>query len=244
MFFAVRDLRVRYKQAALGLLWVAAQPIASVLVFTLVFRYIARSDTGTVPYPLFALAGLVSWTYFSTVVSQGSLVLVDNASLITKVHFPRLVAPVSALVPPLVDLVVGLVLLALLAIAYGAGPTWHLLLAPVWLLLLVATAAGVCLWLSALNVRYRDVKHALGPGLQLWLFASPVVYATEALPRRLEWLHAVNPMAGVINTGRWVLLGTPASTWSVVTGAVVVLLLLVSGVWYFQRSEQAFADIV
>nr|WP_246316040.1 ABC transporter permease [Kineococcus aurantiacus] len=240
----MRDLRVRYKQAVLGVVWAAAQPAAAVLVFTLVFHHVARTATDGIPYPVFAMAGLVTWTYFAAVVSQGSLVLVDNASLITKVHFPRLAAPASALLPPLVDLGVGLALLAVLAVVYRQPPTWNLLALPAWLLLLVVTALGVCLWLSALNVRYRDVKHALGPVMQLWLFASPVAYSSGSLPEGVRWVYVVNPVAGVVELGRWSLLGTPWPGWQLAVSVPVALALFLSGSWYFQRAERSFADVV
>jgi ABC-2 type transport system permease protein/lipopolysaccharide transport system permease protein len=243
-FFALRDLRVRYKQAVLGLLWALAQPVATVLVFTLVFQRLAQTDTGTVPYPLFALAGLASWTYFAAVVGQGSLVLVDNASLITKVHFPRLAAPASALLPPLVDLAVALALLLVVGIAYGADPTWHLLLAPFWVLLLMLTALGPCLWLSALAVRFRDVKHALTPVLQLLLFASPVAYSAQAMDEPARLLYALNPVSGVVDVGRFVLIGADWPGITMAVSVVVAIVVFVSGSWYFQHAERDFADVV
>src|SRR4051794_1374665 len=180
-FFALRDLKVVYKQAALGVAWILVQPIAAVAAFTLVFDHLAGIDSHGIPYPLFALTGLVTWTYFASTVSRASTALVGNSALITKVYFPRLAAPSAALLPPLVNLGVSLLLVAVFMAGYGIAPTWTVLAAPLWLLLLVLTAFGVALWLSALNVRYRDVQQAVVPLLQLWLFLSPVAYPSTLL---------------------------------------------------------------
>ena len=243
-YLAARALRVRYKQAALGVLWSFAQPAAAVLSFTLVFRGVLGDEGHGVPYPVFALAGLISWSYLSRVIGEGSLVLVENASLVTKVYFPRIAAPASALLPPLADTAVGLVLLAVLCAAYGVAPTLSLLLSPAWLALLMMSALGACLWLSALNVRYRDVKHAVGPLLQLGLLASPVAYSSRALPEGADWVHAVNPFVGVIELGRCALLGTEWPGRPVAVSAVAAAVLFVSGSWYFQRAERSFADVI
>ncbi|SMO98528.1 ABC-2 type transport system permease protein/lipopolysaccharide transport system permease protein [Geodermatophilus aquaeductus] len=243
-FLALKDLKIRYKQAALGFLWVAAQPLATVAVFTLVFDRLGQVDSGDLPYPVFALAGLVSWTYVSYVVTQGSQVLVENASLVTKVYFPRIAAPASTLLPPLADMAVAAGLLLVLAIAYGVPPTWHLVLVPAWLLLLASIALGMCLWLSAINVRYRDVKHALGPLVQLWLFASPVAYSGQGLDGVAGWAYALNPMVGTIELGRWVLVGAPLDGRDVAMAAIIAVVLLVTGSRYFLRAERSFADVV
>ncbi|MCZ2830869.1 ABC transporter permease [Modestobacter sp. VKM Ac-2986] len=243
-YFAVRDVKLRYRQAVLGAIWVLAQPIASVVVFTLVFSRLAGVSSQGVPYPVFALVGMVSWTYFSTSVTAGGQVLVANASLVSKVYFPRMAAPAAALLSPGVDLAVSLVLVEVATVVYGVGPTWRLLAAPLWLVLMVVTALGAALWLSALNVRYRDVQHAVGPVLQVLLFASPVAYAATALSGWQAQLYAVNPMVGVIALGRWSFLGTPWPGWQLLVSVVSAGVLLVSGVAYFNRAQRSFADVI
>jgi ABC-2 type transport system permease protein/lipopolysaccharide transport system permease protein len=243
-FFAVRDLKARYKQAALGAAWALLQPIAIVAAFTLVFDELADIGSQGIPYPLFALTGLLTWTYFSSAVSRASTVLVGDSALITKVYFPRLAAPMGALLPPLVDLAVTSVLLALFMLYYGVAPTWRVLAVPVWLLLLVVTAAGVSLWLSALNVRYRDVQHAIVPLLQLWLFLSPVAYPSTLFSGWRELAFALNPMTGVIELGRWSILGAPWPGWPLAVSSAMAAALLAGGLRYFGRAERAFADVI
>ena len=243
-FFALRDVKVRYKQAALGVAWVLLQPIAAVAAFTLVFDQIAGISSQGLPYPVFALAGFVTWTYFASTVSRASTILVGDSSLITKVYFPRLTAPVAALFPPLLDLTICLVLVGLAMVYFGLAPTLAVLALPVWLLLLVATALGVSLWLSALNVRYRDVQYAVAPLLQLWLFLSPVSYPSTVLTGWREVAFALNPMTGVIELGRWSLLGTPWPGWTVAVSTAVGATTLASGLAYFRRVERSFADVI
>jgi ABC-2 type transport system permease protein/lipopolysaccharide transport system permease protein len=243
-YLALRDVKLRYRQAALGALWVLAQPVASVLLFTLVFHRLGGIDSGDVPYPLFALAGIVTWTYFSSAVSRGSEVLVDNPALVTKVYLPRLTAPAAGLVSPLLDLVVSLALLAVLALWYGVWPGWPLLAAPLWLVFLVLTSFGLTAWLSALNVRYRDVRYALPPVLQLWLFASPVAYPAGLLSEGAALAYALNPMVGVIEVGRWSLLGAPWPGWPLLVSVTTAALVLVAALAYFRRAERSFADVI
>ena len=243
-FFAVRDLKSRYKQAALGAAWVLAQPLATVAAFTLVFDSLADIGSQGIPYPLFALTGLITWTYFSSAVSRASSVLVGDSSLITKVYFPRIAAPIGALLPPLVDLAVSMVLVLLFMLYYGVSPSWRLLAVPVWLLLLVLTASGVGLWLSALNVRYRDVQHGIAPLLQLWLFLSPVAYPSTLLSGWHQLAFSLNPLTGVIGFGRWSLLGAPWPGWSLAVSLATVAILLAGGVRYFRRAARVFADVI
>jgi ABC-type polysaccharide/polyol phosphate export permease len=241
---ALRDLRLRYKQAALGVLWVLIQPIISVAIFTLVFSRLARISSENVPYPLFALTGLVVWTYFSTAVVRGSEVLVDNPQLVTKVYFPRLAAPAAGVLPPLVDLAVSMALVVPLMVINGVPLTWRVVAMPIWLGLLVLAAFGMTLWLAALNVRFHDVRYALGPLMQIWLFASPVAYPSALLSERSQLLYAVNPMTGLIGLARWSLLGTPWPGWPLAVSVAAVAVLLWGGLAYFRRAERTFADVI
>lgn len=243
-FFVLRDLRVRYKQATLGVLWVLLQPLATVVVFTLVFSRLARLDSEGVPYPLFALVGMVVWTYLSGAVIRGSESLVSNPELVTKVAFPRIAAPAGAVLPGLVDLLVSLVPVAVLLVHYRHSPGWAVLATPLWLALAVLGAFGCSLWLAALNVRFRDVKHALGPLLQILLFASPVAYPSTLLSGWHELAYAINPAVGVIGLARWSLLGTPWPGWPLLVSLVSLLLVLLGGLVYFQRAQRWFADVI
>lgn len=243
-FFALRDLRVRYKQAVFGVAWVVVQPIITVLVFTLVFDRLADVETGDLPYPVFALSGLLAWSYLSQVIGKGSDVLVGNSALVTKVYFPRIVAPLAALLPSLVDLLVGLFLLLVLCLVYGVTPGLPLLLLPLWLLLLVATALGPVSLLAALNVRFRDVRQVTGPLLQALLFLSPVAYSFAALEGPARVLYAFNPFVAVLEIGRWVLVGAPWPGALVAVSATVALALSAGGLLFFQRASRSFADVI
>ena len=243
-FFALRDLRLRYKQAALGVAWVLLQPIATVAIFTLVFGRLAGISSEGVPYPLFALLGFSVWTYFSGATVRASEVLVNNPALVSKVYFPRIAAPTGAALPPLVDLAVSLALVGLLLIYYEVAPTWRLLAVPVWLALLILTAYGPAVLLSALNVRYRDVQQAIGPVMQIWFFASPIAYPSTLFSGRGELLYALNPMVGVIGLARWSVLNTPWPGWPLAVSVGMVCVMLVCGVSYFRRSERSFADVI
>ncbi|WP_176450125.1 ABC transporter permease [Geodermatophilus saharensis] len=243
-FFTLRDLRVRYKQAVIGVTWVVLQPAITVLVFTLVFDRLADVDSQGLPYPVFALAGLLGWAYLSQVISRGSEVLVANTSLITKVYFPRLTAPLAALGPPLVDLLVGLVLLAVISFAYGVHPGPTLLLLPVWLVLLALTAFGPLCFLAALNVRFRDIRQIVPTALQALLFLSPIAYSSASLDGAARYLYALNPVVGAVETGRFVLAGAPWPGVVVGISGAVALVLAVAGVAYFQRAARTFADVI
>ena len=243
-FLALRDLRVRYKQAVLGVLWVLLQPIATVVIFTLVFGRLARISSQDIPYPLFALTGMVVWTYFSTATLRGSEVLVSSPQLVTKVYFPRVAAPAAALLPPLVDLAVSMVLVVALMGYYGVAPTWRVLATPIWLLLVVLAAFGVALWLCALNVRYRDVQHALGPLMQIWFFASPVVYPSALLSGWKALAFGINPMTGLMGLARWSILGAPWPGWPLAVSLAAVAGVLGGGLRHFRRAERSFADVI
>ena len=243
-FFALRDLQVRYKQAVLGVLWVVLQPLVTVAAFTLAFDRLADVGTGDLPYPVFALAGLLAWTYVSQCVSRGSEVLVTNPALITKVYVPRLVTPIASLLPGLVDLGVGLVLLAVFCVLYGVGPGVAVLLAPVWLVLLLLTALGPVLLLAAVNVRFRDVRYLVPPLLQAMLFLSPVAYSGNGLGGAARLLYAANPVVGALELGRFVLVGAPWPGRPLAVSATSAGLLAIAGLAYFQHAQRSFADVI
>lgn len=243
-FFALRDLRVRYKQAALGVVWVIAQPVFTVAAFTLAFDRLADVDTRGVPYPVFAIAGLLTWTYFSQCVGRGSEVLVSNPALVTKVYIPRLVAPLASLIPPLVDLAVGLVALVAMCIFWSVAPTLAVLLFPLWLASVVVAAAGPVLVLAALNVRFRDVRHVVPPLLQIMLFVSPVAYPATSLRGLTRFVYALNPAVGPVELARYVLIGGEPPGPSIVVSFVSAVCLAVAGLVYFQSAQRHFADVI
>jgi ABC-2 type transport system permease protein/lipopolysaccharide transport system permease protein len=243
-FFGLRDLKVRYKQAVLGVFWVIVQPLITVAAFTLAFDRLANLETSGLPYPVFALAALIGWNYLSQCVGRGSEVLVVNPALITKVYIPRLVAPIASLLPGLVDLAVGIVLLAALCLVYGVVPSAALVLLPIWVLLLVVTAAGPVLLLAAVNVRYRDVRHIVPPLLQALLFFSPVAYSSVSLGGSARYLYALNPAVGALEFGRYVLVRAPWPGWPVGVSVASAVAVAIAGVLYFQRSQRTFADVV
>lgn len=243
-FFALRDFQVRYKQAAIGVAWVVIQPLIIVAAFTLAFEHIAGVSSQGIPYPIFALAGLLGWTYISQCVGRGSEVLVSNPALISKVYFPRIVAPLASLLPGLVDLGVGLVLLAVLGLIFGVAPSPALLLLPIWLLLLLLTALGPIMLLAALNVRYRDVRYVVPPALQALLLLSPVAYSSTSLEGGSRLLYALNPAVGTLEFGRFILVGTPWPGWLLAVSVGTMLTLAVLGFIYFQHAQRSFADYI
>ena len=243
-FLALRDLKVRYKQAVFGAAWAVFQPLAGALVFTLVFRRLAKVPSDGIPYPLFAFVGLSVWSYHASSVTRATQSLVGNAPLVTKVYFPRLLVPLAAVLPGLVDLALSLLTLGVLLVIYETAPTGAVLTLPIWVLALVVTSFSVGLWLSALNVQYRDVNHAIMLFVQLWLFVSPVAYPSSMVQGGWRLLYALNPMAGVIDGFRWALIRGPRPGPAVLVSMAVTLLLLVSGVLYFQRTERRFADVI
>jgi lipopolysaccharide transport system permease protein len=243
-FLALRDLKVRYKQAVFGAAWAVFQPLAGVVVFTAVFRRLAKVPSHDIPYPLFALAGLAVWSYHASGVTRATQSLVGNAPLVTRVYFPRLLVPLAAVLPGLVDLALSLLLLGVLLGIYQAAPGWAALTIPLWLVALVATSLGVGLWLSALNVQYRDVNHAITLLVQLWLFVSPVAYPSSMVRGGWRVVYALNPMAGVIDGFRWALLRGPPPGPTLLVSLAVTAVLLVTGTLYFQRTERRFADVI
>jgi lipopolysaccharide transport system permease protein len=246
LFFLVwRDVKVRYKQTVLGGGWALIQPVMTMVVFTIFFgRFGGMAAHVSVPYPVFAYAGLLAWTYFATTIGQAGNSLVSSSNLISKVYFPRLIIPLSAAGVGLVDLAVAAGLMFGLLAVYGVALTWQVLLLPVFLALLVAAAVGVGTLLAALVIAYRDFRYVLGFLVQLWMFASPLAYPVDVVPERWRLLYALNPMVGVIDGFCAALLGT-ALRWDVIgVSAASAGLLLVVGLYYFKRVERRFADIV
>jgi lipopolysaccharide transport system permease protein len=244
-FLAWRDITVRYKQAALGAAWAVVQPLVTMVMFTFVFSNLAHMASGSVDYHMLVLAGLLPWQLFSSALSSSSSSLVSNTNLISKIYFPRLVVPLSSLGVALADFLVTLFLYGCFAAVLGPWPTWRILLMPVFMLIALVIALGAGLWLSALTVKYRDFRFIVPFLLQFGIFATPVGYRTDVLRTYGSWL-AVNPLSGVIAGFRWCLLGSdfvlnPGDMAISVAGA---LLLLGTGVWYFRKTEQQFADII
>ena len=243
-FLTWRDIKVRYKQTLMGVAWVVVQPLLTMLIFTLVFTRFVRLEEGAIPYPLFAYAGLLLWTFFSVSVTSGTGSLISNTSLVTKVYFPRAFIPAAAVGAGLVDFLVGAVPLAALAAYYGVRVTWGLLLAPVFVLLAAATALAVGLISAALTVRYRDLRHALPFLLQLWMFASPVIYPSGLVPARWRWLLAANPLTGVLEGFRAAITGTAFDWPLVAVPAAAAPVLLCVAFYVFRRLEDTFADVI
>jgi lipopolysaccharide transport system permease protein len=246
-FLAWRDVKVRYKQTLLGVLWVIIQPLAQMLIFTLFFGRLAGIGemTGGIPYPIFAFAGLLPWTFFANAINASGNSLVGNAHLITKIYFPRMIVPAAAVAAGLLDFALSFVILAALMFYYGVGVTWSLLLLPVFVALVVLIALGVGMALSALNVKYRDIRHALPFLVQLWMFASPVIYPTTLVPERWRWVLALNPLTGIIEGFRAALFGRKGFDWNLIAiSATVIVVVLVCSAFAFRRMEKSFADVI
>nr|WP_320161311.1 ABC transporter permease [uncultured Methanoregula sp.] len=244
MSFTVRDIKIRYKQTALGFLWAIIQPLFMMVIFTIIFGGFAKIPSDGVPYPLFSFAALLPWMLFSEGLTRSTMSMVSNSTIMTKVYFPRLIMPISGILSPLVDFVVSISILVLMMAYYGFVPTWNVVFLPLFILLALATSLGVGLWLSALNVKYRDFQYTVPFIIQLWMYASPVVYPASMIPESFRFLYGLNPMVGVIEGFRWALLGSPMPGWIIVVSSSVVVVLLISGMFYFKRMEQYYADIV
>lgn len=245
LFLAWRDLKTRYSQTAIGFAWAIIQPVAMMLLFTLVFSNFAKIPSDGVPYPLFAYAALLPWGYFSRSLDRSSFSVVAESNLIKKVYFPRIIVPISAMLVGLVDFAIAFVLLLVMMVFYGVMPSWHALFIPLFLLLTMLISLAVSLWLAAFFVRFRDIAAAMPLVTQMWMFASPVVYPVSLVPEKWRILYSLNPMAGVIEGFRWALLGTAVpNVGAMALSAMVVLVLLVCGIAYFNRVERTFADVI
>jgi lipopolysaccharide transport system permease protein len=244
-FLTWRDVKVRYKQTVLGAAWAVLQPLAAMIIFSVIFGALAKVPSNGVPYPVFAYAALVPWTFFANAVISGSNSLVDQEALLTKVYFPRILAPAAAVLAGLVDVAIASVVLVVMMLIFGVVPSFAILTIPIFVLLACAAALAVAVWLSALNVRFRDVRYTLPFLIQIWLFASPVAYPSSLVPEPWNLAYALNPMVGVIDGFRWALLGDVPSPWlSVAISAAVIALLLAGGLRFFRRVERSFADAI
>ena len=236
---------MHYKQTALGAAWAVIQPLFMMIVFSVFFGRLAGVKSDNIPYPLFTFCALLPWQVFANALSASSNSLVGNQNLITKVYFPRLVVPLAAVLGGLVDFAIAFVILLAMLFVYGIVPGWQIVALPAFILLAIMTALAVGLWLSALNVQYRDVRYTISFLIQLWLFASPVAYSSSIVPPQWRVPYGLNPMVGVVEGFRWCLLGKrEAPNVLVLVSAIVVSLLLAGGLYYFRRMEQQFADVV
>lgn len=244
-FLTWRDIKVRYKQTVLGAAWAIIQPFFTMLVFSLFFGGLAQIPSDGVPYPVFAYAALVPWTFFANGLNQSSNSLVGSANLISKVYFPRLTVPIATVLSGVVDFALAFIVLIGMLFWYGIVPTVNVIFLPLLLLLALVTALGVGLWLSAMNVQFRDVRYIVPFLTQFWLFATPIAYPSSLLSESWQAVYAINPMVGVVEGFRWALLGTGTSPGiTILVSTVVALALLVSGAFYFRRMEKTFADVV
>jgi lipopolysaccharide transport system permease protein len=244
-FLTKRDIQVRYKQTVLGGLWAIIQPVFTMIVFTLLFGRLAKMPSDGIPYPIFVYAGLLPWTYFANALSASGNSLVGSANLITKVYFPRLIVPASASLAGLLDFFVAMLVLGVLMIYYQFVPGFAVFLFPVLVGLTFLCAVGAGLWLSALNVQYRDIRYVIPFLVQLWMFVSPVIYPVSMIEQKYQWLLALNPMGGVIKAYRASLLGHLPIDWFLLgISSVIIIVLFISGLFYFKRMERTFADVV
>lgn len=245
-FFIWRNLKIRYKQTALGAVWAILQPVLTMVVFSVVFGQLGKIPSDGVPYPIFSLAALVPWTYFSNALSSASNSLVAHEKMISKIYFPRILLPMADVFSSLVDFAIAFCILIAMMFFFGITPTIYTLILPVLIVLAVTTALGAGLWLAAINVKYRDVKFALGFLIQFWLFISPVAYSSALIPDRWKLLYALNPMVGVIDGFRWALLGegSAPNLGAFALSILVSAVLLVSGLLYFNSQEKTFSDII
>jgi len=244
-FLTWRDIKVRYKQASLGIAWAILQPVLTTAITSIVFGYLLKVDTGSLPYPVFTLAALLPWHLFQLSLQKSSISLVGNANLITKIYFPRVIIPLSSVLAVLVDFAISLVLLFVVMAFYKIQLTWNVLWLFPLILLAIAAALAVGLWLSALNVQYRDIQQMVPFLLQIWMYATPIVYPITIIPEgTIRYLYSLNPMVGVVQGFRWALFGGMPPDMTLLVSAIAVLFLLISGLFFFRRMEKTFADVV
>lgn len=244
-FLVWRSIKVRYKQTMLGASWAVLQPLLTMLVLSIFLGRFARVPSNGVPYPLFAYAGLVIWACWTNALSQATLSLVEQQNLLTRVYFPRILLPLSGVIAALVDVLLSLPVLIGLMVFYGVAPASSAWKLPLFVLLAAMAALGIGLWLSALNVRYRDVRYSIPFLIQLWFLSTPVMYPASVLPERWQVVYGLNPLAGVVEGFRFALLGgPPPPVGQLLLSGIIIVLSLVAGSWYFRRTETTFADVV
>lgn len=244
-FLIWRDIVVRYKQTALGVAWAVIQPVMTMVVFSIFFGKLGKMPSDNLPYPIFSFAALVPWTLFANGLTQGTNSLVGSSNLIKKVYFPRLIIPTATVMAGIVDFAIALGVLVIMMIGYGIVPTVNIVWLPVFLILTLVTSLGVSLWLSALNVRYRDVKYVIPFLVQIWLFATPIAYSSSLLSEPWKTVYGLNPMVGVVEGFRWALLGTDSSPgMMVMVSGIAAFVMMFTGVIYFRKMEKTFADVV
>ena len=244
-FLVWRDIKVRYKQTALGVSWAIIQPFMTMVVFTIFFGRLAQVPSDGFPYPIFSFTALLPWQLFANALTTSSNSLVVNSNLITKVYFPRLIIPFSSTLAGVVDFFIAFLVLIAMMLYYGIAPTPAIFLLPVFIIFAMASALAVSLWLSALNVRYRDVRFTIPFLTQLWLFITPIAYGSSLVPEKFRFIYGLNPMAGVVEGFRWAILGKSNGVGSlIIVSAVIVILMLIGGLIYFKNTERTFADIV
>jgi lipopolysaccharide transport system permease protein len=244
-FFAWRDIKVRYRQTVMGVLWAIIQPLLTMVIFSLFFGRLANIPSDGLPYPVFSFAALVPWTFFANALTQASNSLVLSGNMLKKIYFPRLALPIATVFAGVVDFALAFIVLLCIMLYYGLVPTANILWLPFFALLALITSIGVSLWLAAMNVQFRDVRYTIPFITQAWLFVTPIAYPSSLLPDSLQIVYGMNPMAGVVEGFRWALLGTDTAPGPMlIVSSVVALLLLVSGAFYFRRMENTFADVV
>lgn len=244
-FLAWRDILVRYKQTVIGVAWAVIRPVLTMLVLTFIFGRLAKMPSGGVPYPILVFCGMLPWQFFANAFTESGNSLVSNAGMISKVYFPRLVVPMSSVITSFVDFLISAVLMAFLMAYYGYAPGLTILMLPVFIILAFATAFGAGLWVSAMMVRYRDFRFILPFVVQFGLYVSPVGFSTNVVPQEWRWLYSLNPMVGVIDGFRWAILGEQNLYWpGFWTSVAGVTLIIITGIWYFRRTERTFADVI
>lgn len=244
-FFIIwRDLKVRYAQSVLGIGWALIQPVFSMIIFTIIFGNLAKFPSDGIPYALFSYIALVPWTYFSNALVDSSNSLSINSEMLTKIYFPRMILPLAATLSKLIDFIIAMSLVVVFMFWYKILPTWNMLLFPYFVLLLIITAGGMGMWLTALSIQYRDIRYGLSFFVQLIMYASPIVYPLSIIPEQYRLLYALNPLVGIIEGFRCALLGKTVIPWNIITlGTICAIALFISGAFYFRRMERVFADV-
>lgn len=243
-FFVWRDIKVRYRQTVMGVLWAIIQPVFTMVIFSLFFGRLAKIPSDGIPYPIFSYTALVPWTMFANSLSQAANSLVNNPEMIKKIYFPRLLMPASAILASVIDFIFAFAVLLVMMFVYGISPAPRILLLPLFLLLAVISSLGASLWLSALNVQFRDIRYLIPFLIQTWFFATPIAYSSSLVPMPWRILYGANPMTGVIEGFRWVLLGREMEVATILASALVAGVLLVGGLYHFRRMEKTFADVI